>query len=104
MEHDTLTISAAARLCRRDRRTLPRAIRAGFLHLDAQHRLRRDELILLGYLEADTPPPAPYPANLDTVSFTYMRSAADCILTTSQSMPAGPRSDKDRLSELAKVF
>ena len=35
--------------------------------------------------------------NLDTVSFTYMRSAADCILTTSQSVSACPRSDKDRL-------
>jgi transposase len=27
-------------------------------------------------------------ANLDTVSFTYMRSAADCVLTTSQSVPS----------------
>jgi hypothetical protein len=26
--------------------------------------------------------------NLDTVSFTYMRSAADCVLTTSQSVPS----------------
>jgi len=26
---------------------------------------------------------ARYVANLDTVSFTYMRSAADCVLTTS---------------------
>jgi hypothetical protein len=25
-------------------------------------------------------------SNLDMVSFTYMRSAADCILTTSQSV------------------
>ena len=28
---------------------------------------------------------------------TYMRSAADCVLTTSQSVPACPRSDKDRM-------
>jgi hypothetical protein len=58
---ETLTISAAARLCRRDRRTLQRAIRAGYLHLDAHHRLSRDELILIGYLEAETPQPAPQP-------------------------------------------
>ena len=57
----TLTISAAARLCRRDRRTLQRAIRAGLLHLDAQHRLNRDELVQLGYLDAEPPHPAPQP-------------------------------------------
>jgi hypothetical protein len=28
-------------------------------------------------------------ANLDTVSLTYMRSAADCVLTTSQRVPSG---------------
>jgi hypothetical protein len=36
---DTYTISAAARLCRRDRRTLQRAIRAGYLHLDTPHSI-----------------------------------------------------------------
>jgi len=54
---DTYTISAAARVCHRDRRTLQRAIRAGLLHLDAQHRLSRDELLQLGYLEEATPQP-----------------------------------------------
>jgi len=55
----TLTISAAARLCHMDRRTLQRAIHAGRLHLDAQHCLSTDELILAGYLIADTPQDAP---------------------------------------------
>ena len=36
-------------------------------------------------------------SNLDTVSFTYMRSAADCIRTTTHRVPACPRRDKDRL-------
>jgi hypothetical protein len=54
-----LTISAAARLCHMDRRTLQRAIHAGRLHLDAQHCLSTDELLLAGYLLADTPQDAP---------------------------------------------
>jgi hypothetical protein len=53
----TLTISAAARLCHCDRRTLQRAIHAGRLHLDAQHGLSREELIATGYLLPDTPQP-----------------------------------------------
>jgi predicted component of type VI protein secretion system len=53
------TISAAARLCHMDRRTLQRAIHAGRLHLDAQHCLSTDELILAGYLIADTPQEEP---------------------------------------------
>src|SRR4030095_15143424 len=47
---DTLAISAAARLCQCDRRTLQRAIHAGRLHLDAPHGLSREELIATGYL------------------------------------------------------
>ncbi len=54
-----LTISAAARLCHMDRRTLQRAIHAGRLHLDAQHCLSTDELLLAGYLIADTPQETP---------------------------------------------
>jgi hypothetical protein len=54
-----LTISAAARLCDMDRRTLQRAIHAGRLHLDAQHCLSTDELLLAGYLIADTPQDVP---------------------------------------------
>src|SRR5215510_9248305 len=57
---DTLTISAAARLCHCDRRTLQRAIHAGRLHLDAQHCLSREELIATGYLIIDTPQEAPH--------------------------------------------
>jgi hypothetical protein len=49
-----LTISAAARLCHVDRRTLQRAIHAGRLHLDAQHCLSTDELVLTGYLIPET--------------------------------------------------
>jgi len=56
---DTLTISAAARLCRCDRRTLQRAIHTGRLHLDAQHCLSREELIATGYLIADAPQETP---------------------------------------------
>src|SRR5215471_19254242 len=48
----TLTVSAAARLCGVDRRTLQRAIQAGRLPLDAQHCLSPDALIAAGYLDA----------------------------------------------------
>jgi hypothetical protein len=63
---DKLTISAAARLCGVDRRTLQRAIHAGRLHLDAAHCLHLDELRAAGYLRLDTPhtpqaPPQPVP-------------------------------------------
>jgi hypothetical protein len=51
----SLTIAAAARLCHVDRRTLQRAIHAGRLHLDAQHCLSTDELLLAGYLIAEPP-------------------------------------------------
>jgi hypothetical protein len=52
---DTLTISAAAHLCRCDRRTLQRSIHSGRLHLDAQHCLSREELLAAGYLITETP-------------------------------------------------
>jgi hypothetical protein len=51
----TLTISAAARICHCDRRTLQRAIHAGRLHLDTQHCLSREELMATGYLIVETP-------------------------------------------------
>ena len=51
----TLTISSAARLCRVDRRTLQRAIRAGRLHLDARHCLTAEALLLAGYPLTPTP-------------------------------------------------
>jgi hypothetical protein len=53
------TVSAAARLCGVDRRTLQRAIQAGRLPLDAQHCLSREALIAAGYLDAVTPQEAP---------------------------------------------
>jgi hypothetical protein len=56
---DTFTISAAARICRCDRRTLQRAIHAGRLQLDAQHCLSREALLAAGYLVADTPHDTP---------------------------------------------
>jgi hypothetical protein len=63
---ESLTISAAARLCRCDRRTLQRAIHAGRLHLDAQHALSREELIATGYLVPDTPQATSQAASQDT--------------------------------------
>jgi len=57
----SLTIATAARLCGCPRSTLQRAIRAGRLHLDADHRLDTDDLIRAGYLTATAaqPPHAP---------------------------------------------
>jgi hypothetical protein len=62
----SLTISAAARLCHMDRRTLQRAIHAGRLHLDAHHCLSTDELLLAGYLLEDTPHGTPQGVPWDT--------------------------------------
>jgi hypothetical protein len=56
----TLTIAAAARLCGCHRRTLQRAIHAGRLQLDAEHRLSREALIAAGYLIVETPQEAPH--------------------------------------------
>jgi hypothetical protein len=53
------TVSAAARLCGVDRRTLQRAIQAGRLPLDAQHCLSREALIAAGYLDAVSPQDIP---------------------------------------------
>jgi len=57
---DLFTISAAARLCQCDRRTLQRAIHASRLHLDAQHQLSREELLATGYLLPETPHERPH--------------------------------------------
>jgi hypothetical protein len=62
----TLTISAAARLCHCDRRSLQRAIHAGRLHLDAQHCLSREELMATGYLIVETPQDAPHSTPQET--------------------------------------
>ena len=51
------------------------------LYLDVE-----DGWIVLSY--PDPTRVTPQGTNLDTVSFTYMRSAADCVLTTSQSVPS----------------
>ena len=59
---DTLTITAAARICHCDRRTLQRAIHAGRLHLDAQHCLSREALIAAGYLVVTMPQETPLTA------------------------------------------
>jgi Recombinase len=61
-----LTISDAARRCGCPRSTLQRAIRAGRLHLDAEHHLDADELAHAGYLPApaalqEQAPAAPRP-------------------------------------------
>ena len=57
---DTFTVSAAARLCGVDRRTLQRALQAGRLALDAQHCLSREALIAAGYLDAPPPQMTPH--------------------------------------------
>ena len=54
-----LTISAAARVCGCDRRTLQRAVQAGRLTLDAQHCLSREALVAAGYLDAPMPHDTP---------------------------------------------
>ena len=53
------TLSAAARVCGCDRRTLQRAVQAGRLHLDAQHCLSREVLVAAGYLDASAPQDTP---------------------------------------------
>ena len=57
---EAFTVSAAARLCGVDRRTLQRAIQAGRLPLDAQHCLSRGDLIAAGYLDAVAPQSTPH--------------------------------------------
>ena len=57
------TVSAAARLCGVDRRTIQRALHSGRLHLDADHCLSREELITTGYLIDDTPQAMPQDAS-----------------------------------------
>ena len=52
----SFTLSDAARLCGVSRTTLQRAVRAGRLHLNTEHRLDQDELIRAGYLDSDTEP------------------------------------------------
>ncbi len=56
-----LTISAAARLCGVDRRTLQRAVHAGRLRLDARQGLRERDLVAAGYLVREAPQDAPQP-------------------------------------------
>src|SRR5262245_52201522 len=79
----TLTIATAARLCGCPRPTLQRAIRAGRLHLDADHRLDTDELTHAGYLTAAA---AQQPrATLDTVQRT-MERLIDALEGLSQAL------------------
>jgi hypothetical protein len=49
---ETWTIAEAARRCGCPRSTLQRAVRAGRLHLDADHHLTVEELTQAGYLDA----------------------------------------------------
>src|SRR5262249_13147837 len=87
----TLTISAAARLCHCDRRTLQRAIHAGRLHLDAQHCLSREELIATGYLIVDTPQATPQEApqwtSQDMPQATPQTTPHDASQVTPRLMP-----------------
>jgi hypothetical protein len=75
------TVSAAARLCGVDRRTLQRAIQTGRLPLDAQHCLSREALIAAGYLDAtppqDMPQDAPHGMPQDTPHVTPQYTSQD---------------------------
>jgi hypothetical protein len=68
------TVSAAARLCGVDRRTLQRAIQAGRLPLVAQHCLSREALIAAGYLDAVPPQGTPQDTPQDMPHSTRSRT------------------------------
>ena len=84
------TVSAAARLCGVDRRTLQRAIQAGRLPLDTQHCLSREALIAAGYLDAATPQTmphrTPHVASQDTPHMTPQDTSQDMPQETSQEL------------------
>ncbi len=78
---DTLTISAAARICHCDRRTLQRAIHAGRLHLDAQQRLIGKYLSRLGPLDYVIIPKKGFETQLGTSSVPIPRRMSTLGMT-----------------------
>jgi hypothetical protein len=83
------TVSAAARLCGVDRRTLQRAIQAGRLPLDAQHCLSREALIAAGYLDAATPQDMPQETRHLTPQVTPLDTPHLTPQIAPQDMPQG---------------
>jgi hypothetical protein len=84
---EAFTVSAAARLCGVDRRTLQRAIRAGRLHLDAQPCLSREALIAAGYLDALGPQITPQETPRGTPRSTPRKESQNTPQTTPQDTP-----------------
>ena len=80
---EAFTISAAARLCQCNRRTLQRAIHAGRLHLDAQPCLSREELLATRYLVPDPPQTAPQ----DTLQYLPQVTPQSTPQETPQELP-----------------
>jgi hypothetical protein len=80
------TVSAAARLCGVDRRTLQRAIQAGRLPLDAQHCLSREALIAAGYLDAATPQVTPQDMPQDMPLLTPQYTSQETPQITPQEL------------------
>jgi hypothetical protein len=81
-----VTVSAAARLCGVDRRTLQRAIQAGRLPLDAQHCLSREVLIAAGYLDAMPPQDTPHGTSQYTPYLMPQDTSQDTPQDTSQEL------------------
>jgi hypothetical protein len=99
------TVSAAARVCGVDRRTLQRAIQAGRLPLDAQHCLSREVLIAAGYLDAVPPQETPHLAPQDMPQDTHHGTSQDMPLSTPQWAPQIIPQDmpRDTSQELAQA-
>jgi hypothetical protein len=98
------TVSAAARLCGVDRRTLQRAIQAGRLPLDAQHCLSREALIAAGYLDAVTPQLMPQDMPQDTSQelgqATALLALLERLTTAITDLHAEVRSLRDDLRQM----
>jgi Recombinase len=99
------TVSAAARVCGVDRRTLQRAIQAGRLPLDAQHCLSREVLMAAGYLDAVPPQETPPRAPQDMPQNTPHGTSQDMPLGTPQLTPQYTSQDtsQDTSQELVQA-
>jgi hypothetical protein len=93
------TVSAAARLCGVDRRTLQRAIQAGRLPLDAQHCLSREALIAAGYLDAVTPHVMPQDTSQELGQATALLALLERLTTAITDLHAEVRSLRDDLRQ-----
>jgi hypothetical protein len=94
------TVSAAARLCGVDRRTLQRAIQAGRLPLDAQHCLSREALIAAGYLDAVTPQDMPQGTPQELVQASALLALLERLTTAITDLHEEVRSLREDLRQL----